>query len=209
MTSSDPRVGYRAGAEAFVSLVRTIGASSEVWAQPGLGEWDVRALVGHLSRSFTTVLEYLDPETRAEHPTITSPVAYYQTAMQTARANPEAVTQRGRDAGAGLGDDPLGVITDLATRATGAAEAAADDALVSTPWGTMNLLSYLPTRTFELAVHSLDLAGALAVEAPVGLQPVLADALVLATDLAAAAGQGPQVLRALTGRGDLVGYSVV
>ena len=74
---------------------------------------------------------------------------------------------------------------------------------------SMRLDTWLPTRTFELAVHSLDIAAATGVSA--GLPAVvLADAAALAARIAVAMGNGPTVLRALTGRGVLPeAFSVV
>jgi hypothetical protein len=63
----------------------------------------------------------------------------------------------------------------------------------------MRLIEYLPTRTFELVVHGLDLQTALGLplSAPAG---PLASTLRLATDLALAQGLGPALLLTLTGR---------
>ena len=63
----------------------------------------------------------------------------------------------------------------------------------------IRLFTYLPTRTFELAVHGLDIAGAVGIsfELP---DDVLAEAVMLAGRIAAAAGHGETVLLALTGR---------
>jgi hypothetical protein len=63
----------------------------------------------------------------------------------------------------------------------------------------IRLFDYLPTRTFELAVHSVDVAEASGVG--FSLTPdVLESATVLAARVAVAMGQGEVVLRALTGR---------
>lgn len=73
----------------------------------------------------------------------------------------------------------------------------------------IRLHSYLPTRTFELAVHGLDIAAA----ADVPYEPpaeVLEQSALLAARIALALGDGTTVLRALTGRMALPnGYSVV
>ena len=48
-------------AEAARTVVELVGRiPGEAWDRPGLGEWDVRALVGHTGRAFVTVLTYLD-----------------------------------------------------------------------------------------------------------------------------------------------------
>jgi len=67
---------------------------------------------------------------------------------------------------------------------------------------TMTLEAYLPSRTAELTIHSLDLLGALGVElAPPA--PALTASLNFVTDVAARKGHGDEVLRALTGRAPL------
>ena len=73
----------------------------------------------------------------------------------------------------------------------------------------MRLTAYLPTRTFELAVHGADIAAAtgLAVTFP---PAVLAEAAALAARTAVELGSGAAVLAALTGRAALPpGFSVV
>ena len=64
------------------------------------------------------------------------------------------------------------------------------------------MFTYLPTRTFELAVHSLDIAGALGISLELP-DDVLADALALASRITVASGRGSAVLLALTGRAGL------
>src|SRR5688500_19142572 len=49
----------RAFADAAQWFVRTTALVGDRWDRPGLGEWDVRALVGHTSRSLLTVEMYL------------------------------------------------------------------------------------------------------------------------------------------------------
>ncbi len=64
---------YVATARAFAAMVARIPVAS--YDGPGLGDWDLRALVGHTSRSVVTVLTYLDrPATEAVHG---SAAAYY------------------------------------------------------------------------------------------------------------------------------------
>jgi hypothetical protein len=77
-----------------------------------------------------------------------------------------------------------------------------DDAAVATPAGTMRLIDYLPSRVFELVVHTDDVARALGVQH----EADLASRTVATTFLAgivAEADDSDLVLRALTGRGTL------
>lgn len=62
--------------------------------------------------------------------------------------------------------------------------------------------NYLPTRTFELVAHGLDISAA--VDLPIAFAPeTLEETCALAGRLAALLGTGPLMLRALTGRVDL------
>lgn len=189
---------FASAAHSFADLVGRIPA--DAWSGPGLGDWDLRSLVGHTSRSLTTVLTYL--ETPADREDIATPQEYY------ARVNPAAlgldpadVAERGRQAGRDLGDDPAAAVADLVSRALARLETV-DDPLIRVLGGLgIRLRTYLPTRTFELAVHSLDIARA--VDLSLTLPgSVLEEALVLAARIAAG-GDGQTVLMALTGRDSL------
>lgn len=87
--------------------------------------------------------------------------------------------------------------------------AAPATALVRTPFGTMTLEGYLPTRALELTVHTCDLAAALGVSADVP-KGAVADAFAVIGGLAAVQGTASATLLALTGRLPLpAGYSVL
>ena len=200
-----PRTTFLSAAAAVADLVDTI--PSTAWDGPGLGVWDLRALVGHTSRSLVTVVTYLGRPAAAEE--VATPEAYYALIARAGGANSEAVAERGRAAGAALGDDPAAAFRALLADATAALERAGDDDLMTTIVGGMRLLAYLPTRIFELAVHGADIAAATGL--PVTFPPaVLAEAASLAARTAVEVGQGPVVLAALTGRTELPpGFSVV
>ncbi|WP_028708423.1 maleylpyruvate isomerase N-terminal domain-containing protein [Propionicicella superfundia] len=168
------------------------------WEAPALGEWDVRALVGHTSRALLTVEQYAArPAVAVEIPTAT---AYYVAARRAAGGH--EVARRGRVAGEALGVDPAGTVGAAARRVVGLVDAMTGDEFVACLLGGMRLIDYLPTRTFELVVHTVDLCDALGVEAQV--PPVAAGAAVrLAADLAVDGGTAAPVLRALTGRAGL------
>lgn len=189
---------FASAAHGFADLVGRIPA--DAWSGPGLGDWDLRSLVGHTSRSLTTVLTYLDAP--AERADIGTPQEYY------ARVNPSAlgmdpaeVAERGRQAGRDLGDDPAAAVAGLVARALARLETV-DDPLIQVLGGLgIRLRTYLPTRTFELAVHSLDIARALGISFALP-GPVRQEALVLAARIAAEQ-HGETVLMALTGRESL------
>jgi hypothetical protein len=169
----------------------------DAWAGAGLGVWDLRALVGHTSRALVTVVTYLAKPAAAEE--VATPEAYFVLVARAGGANSEAVAQRGRDAGAALGADPAVAFRALVGDAATALEGAGDDDLITTVAGGMRVTSYLPTRTFELAVHGADIAAATGL--PVEFTPsVQVEAATLAARVAVALGHGPAVLAALTGR---------
>lgn len=75
--------------------------------------------------------------------------------------------------------------------------------MLGTIGGGMTLAAYLPTRTFELAVHGVDIAHAVGATLPAAYDEALLQSADLAVRLAREAGQLPTVLRALLGRGIL------
>jgi hypothetical protein len=171
------------------------------WDGPGLGEWDLRALVGHTSRSLITVSTYL--QTTAEQEDIATPQAYYARVNPSALGiDPAGVVERGRQAGRDLGDDPAAVVDGLVSRVLGELTDAGDPLIKVIGGAGISLHTYLPTRTFELAVHALDIARAVGI--PFVLpSDVLEEAVLLATRIAAAEGHGETVLLSLTGRTEL------
>jgi uncharacterized protein (TIGR03083 family) len=196
---------YTAAATAFVDLVAQIPDGT--WDRPGLGDWDLRALVGHTTRSLTTVSTYL--RAPAEREDVTGPAHYYDMVVRGYAANSVEVLERGRAAGRDLGTEPAARIAELAEGAL-ADLAAADDPLITVIGGLgIRLSNYLPTRVFELTVHGLDIARATALPfAPP--EAALRSATALAAQIATLSGQGESVLLALTGRGSLpAGFSVV
>ena len=195
---------FVSAARAFSALVDQLPADG--WGRPGLGVWDVRALTGHASRSLVTVSTYLRRPAAVE--ALASPVEYYAMVAVMSAAAVRAVEQRGRDAGAALGEDPAAAVRGLVEAAV-ADVTRDDDPLIETIGGGMRLSAYLPTRTFELVVHSLDLSAATGARyaAP---DAALADAVGLAARIALDRRDGVRLLRALTGRGELpAGFSVV
>jgi len=200
------RETFASAATAFAALVHDIPASK--WDGPGLGEWDLRSLVGHTSRSLITVSTYV--RTTAEREDLAGPAEYYVYARAFAsEAGAQAVTERGRQAGRDLGSDPAATVDHLVVRALDDLDAV-DDPLIAVIGGLgIRLSAYLPTRTFEMAVHGLDIARATGVDFAVP-EEVLVETAVLATRVGVALGQGATVLSALTGRTALpTAFSVV
>jgi len=204
--SAFARPVFARAATSFADLVRRIPA--DAWDGPGLGEWDLRALVGHTSRSLVTVSTYV--RTSAAREDVAGAVDYYVQMRDYASALGAAdVLERGRQAGRELGAAPADAIDALVRRALDDV-AAVDDPLIEVIGGLgIRLSGYLPTRTFELAVHSLDIARAIGIDHSPPAD-VLAEAAALAARIGVALGTGPSLLLALTGRHDLPpGFSVV
>ncbi len=183
---------FAAAADWFVATTALVGGR---WEEPGLGEWDVRALVGHTSRSLSTVESYLAAPAGAVE--VATTAGYYR-ATSALAAGP-GVAQRGRDAGAALGADPAAAVAQLAARVVPLVAARSGEELLTTVVGGMRLRDYLPTRTFELVVHTADLASALGepAEPPA---PAAAAALELVAALALDTGRAGRLLLAATGR---------
>jgi uncharacterized protein (TIGR03083 family) len=196
----DSRRAFSEAARSFVETTRLVGGG---WERPGLGEWDVRALVGHAGRSLLTVEEYLARPAVAVD--VASVTGYYR-ATRAIAASP-AVAERGRQAGAALGNDPASTVAELAARVVATVAGQDGTALVTTIVGGMRLSDYLPTRTFELAVHTLDLARA--VGAPMSVPAAAArQALWIVGELAVEDGVAGPLLA--TGRPGLPrGFSVL
>ena len=195
---------FVSAATAFADLVALIPATS--WDGPGLGDWDLRSLVGHTSRSLITVSSYL--RIPAEREDVTGPAHYYALLRGYAAGSP-AIVERGREAGRVLGADPSAKVTELLHQVLTDLDGAGDPLIAVIGGLGIRLSNYLPTRVFELTVHSLDIARATGIDfAPP--EQALEAATVLAAQISALTGQAAAVLTALTGRGALpAGFSVV
>ena len=195
---------FVSAATAFADLVALIPATS--WDGPGLGDWDLRSLIGHTSRSLITVSSYL--RIPAEREDVTGPAHYYALLRGYAAGSPDIV-ERGREAGRVLGADPSAKVTERLHQVLTDLDGAGDPLIAVIGGLGIRLSNYLPTRVFELTVHSLDIARATGIDfAPP--EQALEAATVLAAHISALTGQAAAVLTALTGRGALpAGFSVV
>jgi hypothetical protein len=195
----------RAFADAAEWFAATTALADGRWDEQGLGEWDVRSLVGHTSRSLLTVESYLARPAAAVE--VGSTADYYR-ATRAAAAGPD-VAARGREAGQALGADPAAAVAEIEARVVPVVAARAGTEVITTIAGGMRLADYLPTRTFELVVHTADLAAALGVRT--GPPPLpAAQAFALVGQLAVAGGSATQLLRAATGREGLPpGFTVL
>jgi uncharacterized protein (TIGR03083 family) len=197
------RETFAEAARTFADLVRRI--PPDRWDGPGLGEWDLRSLVGHTSRSLITVETYLrQPADTEEVPT---PAAYY---VAISGIDPHSVVGRGVAAGQALGENPAESVDSLAERVPALVETAGNP-LITTAAGGMRLETYLPTRSFELVVHSLDIAAAVPdIEGPEFSDQLLSQVARVAATSAVLLGHGVELMLALTGRATLSpGFTVV
>lgn len=209
MTARD---AYLSAAEGFAALLDRL--PDGLWDAPALGEWNLRDLVGHAaSAALSHVVAVLDRRAYAE--AISSAEGYYALAKSVDpavyQATAQATTEQARSDGAALGEHPAHAVHALVDQVATKLGMVSDDALVEVHpiVGGMRVEAWLPTRTFELVVHGLDIAAATGISASFSAD-VLADATALAARIAVATGDGATVLRALTGRGILAErFSVV
>ena len=197
------RETFAEAARTFAALVARI--PEDRWDGPGLGEWNLRALVGHTSRSLVTVETYLAQPVETEE--VPTAAAYY---VAIAGIDHAAVVGRGVEAGHALGENPAEVVDVLAERVLALVDTAGNP-LIHTAAGGMHLESYLSTRTLELVVHSLDIAAAVAdIEPPEFSDQLLSEVARVAATAAVLRGRGVELMLALTGRASLSpGFSIV
>ncbi|HEY5980143.1 MAG TPA: maleylpyruvate isomerase N-terminal domain-containing protein [Microlunatus sp.] len=196
---------FAQAARTVANLVGTI--PTDAWGGPGLGEWDLRALVGHTSRALLTVETYL--RRPAEQEDQATAAAYVAAGQRLAAEAGGGVAQRGRDAGEALGPRPAEAFAAIVARVLPQCQRA-DDPVIATIAGGMRLSVYLETRTFELVVHGVDIADALGVAPPAFGFEVWRAALDVAAGVVAYSDEAPVVVRALTGRAELPpGFSIV
>jgi uncharacterized protein (TIGR03083 family) len=184
---------YKASSDYFLNAVELV--TEMAWSRPGLGEWSVLELVGHASRAYTTVEQYLLFPVAPEPPGS----SYF---------SPESIARRGREAVEALGNDPRAAARDCARRAIELVDSLPADATLGSPTRTMTLGEYLPSRTAELTIHTLDLLRACELE--VSPPPAaLEESLVFVAQMSLRKGSGKNVLLALSGREALpTGFSV-
>jgi uncharacterized protein (TIGR03083 family) len=189
---AESRRAFDDAADWYLATVALVG---DRWEQSGLGEWTVRDLVGHASRSFLTVEAYLAQP--AESVEVASPSDYYL-ATRAIAAGPD-VAQRGRDAAAALGNDPVTTVREIGARVENLLDEHDGSALMTTIAGGMRLADYLPTRTFELVVHTADLA--LALGEPLDAPATAAtQVLGIISDIAVTDGTAGSLVLLATGR---------
>ena len=198
------RQGFREAAGCFVETVRLV--PGDLWDAPALGVWSVRSLVGHASRALLIVEQFAAVEPAAVD--IADSADYYRRAF-TGEGTNDRIAERGRLTGEELGADPAGAVAALRDRVLAAVDALPDDHPLGTLIGGIRLIDYLPGRTTELVVHTLDLGRAVGVDVRPPRQ-ALADALHLLAELAPESGHGAELALIATGRRSATGaFSVL
>ena len=204
MSGQDIRDTYLAAGEFFAGVVDKIDIDG--FDAPALGEWYVRDLIGHTYRSFTTVLSY--SATPGDKVELERPVDYFLKIFQN-HADPKQVAERGRAAGLEIIDDPKMMVRGFAMYVKNKLEELSDDHIMATPAGGIRLIDYLPTRTLELIIHTMDLAIAVGAndEPP---ENGLEATIQILGQLALYQGHAPGLILATTGRHVLPdGFSVL
>lgn len=168
----------------------------DVLDHPGLGVWSIRELIGHTCRALLTVEQYAGRNSPSGR--LDGPADYFIEALRDKTIH-DAVADRAKASVRLLGDHPASAVAGIVGRVIQLVNSLPDEHPIGTPMGQMTLVGYLPTRTFEMVVHTLDLAKAagLAVEVPTS---ALAVSLRLSTEIAMRSGRGGGLLMALAGR---------
>ena len=204
MSGRDIRETYLEAGEYFASIVDQVNIDG--WDGPALGEWCIRDLAGHTYRSFTTVLSYsLKPADKVD---LQRPVDYFLEAQKTP-SDPKHLAERGRAAGLEIIDDPRMMVRGFAMYVKNKLEELPDDFILASPFGGIRLIDYLPTRTFELIIHTMDLAKSVGVvsDPPEAGMEATIDII---GQMARSRGYAADLILSVTGRGQLpAGFSVL
>jgi len=204
MSGQDIRDTYLEAGEYFASVVDQVDIDG--WDEPALGEWCVRDLAGHTYRAFTTVLSYsAAPGDKVE---IERPVDYFLK-VAGGSVDHKRVAELGRAAGLEIIDDPRMMVRGFAMYVKNKLDELGDDHIMDTIVGGMRLIDYLPTRTFELIIHTMDLAKAVGVDSKPPEKGMTATLEILG-QIALYRGQASDLVLAATGRRGLpTGFSVL
>jgi hypothetical protein len=191
---ADFREAYQQAAGFLVTTASKITA--EQWDANWRGAWTVRQLVGRASRVMLRVERDLESSPPEEN--LTTPVAYLEKVIATPydeSSVPEAV----ETAATALGERPADELAAIDKKVSDRLARVRDDQLVNTPFGGIRLDRYLPAATFQLVVHTLDLAAAIGSDdsPPAGS---LTTAMDLGTRLAQQRGRAQILLLGMVGR---------
>jgi hypothetical protein len=163
------------------------------WEQNAIGNWCVRDLVGHASRSMGRIEEHA----------AASPVE--PTGVDVTTSSDD----RGFVAGKALGNDPLATLKTLADRVLPLVDSLPQDYMLDLPQGRRSIDDYMSSRVQEVTVHTMDIAAAIGLD----IQPpseCLRESLYYHADRAIERNQAVELVLALTGRAPLPeGFNLV
>lgn len=198
---SESLPAFIAAADAFAAA---LPPGDTDWRRHALGGWTVRDLVGHTTQGVGMLGAALTRPARKM--TVDSAAGYF---VAVRAMDPQVIAASGRRAGSELGADPSAAVDAVLRRVASSVTTHDGDELVATAVGGMRLADYLVTRTFELCVHTADLAAALGAEAHLP-SAAAAQSLQVICELAIAGGRDGHLLRATTGRTGLpAGFTVL
>ncbi len=199
------RLAFKFATEGFVELVSNIPTGN--LNNHALGDWTILELVAHSARAFTTIEDYSNKI--GNLPPLMNAAEYFKLAADSpvgsqARINRDkGISERAKAASQDMKNDLCGFIKELATRVKNLVDNSADDTPIASPFGQMSLIGYLPTRTFELTVHSLDLSKAADLELPDIFNLPISESLKLAAEIASGTEAAKDILLAVCGRKSL------
>ena len=175
-------------------LLEVVAAIKPVqWEQNAIGNWCVRDLVGHASRSMGRIEEHA----------AASPVEPTGVDVMTSSDD------RGFAAGKALGADPLTTLKALADRVLPLVDSLPQDYMLDLPQGQRSMDDYMPSRVQEVTVHTMDIATAIGLDIPPPVE-CLRESLYYHADRAIERNQAVAMVLALTGRAPLPeGFNLV
>src|SRR5215213_7135286 len=191
-----PSRRQRGPSPTWYALSRQTAGTVLDWGSGTCGPWSGTPRE-HLSQSRRTLVSLLTPKQRRPQ-------------RPTTWRWPGSTLRAWVAAGKALGENPAEIIDAFAERVPALAETAGNP-LINTAAGGMLLENYLATRSFELVVHSLDIAAAVPdIEGPEFSDQLLSQVARVAATAAVLFGRGAEMRLALTGRATLrPGFSVV
>ena len=199
--SEATRVAFARSARWCAKVVQDIKPTD--WSRPGLGEWTVRDLVGHLSLNCRYVLDLLDVDLTTEQRR--GPFAFWNAAL----AGPKevldrSIAQAAPPAAESLGDDPPSTFQAIVDAGIDLVARSPDGRLVrSGGTNSLALIDYLPSRVVEFVAHGMELC--LAIDRSAADVPE--EALRCTASWLSSYADPPSLVRALLGR-DGSRYSV-
>ena len=200
------REGFRQAATFFSDVAAEV--RPDQWDTLALGEWSVRELVAHASRTFASVHDWASPQRTASRVEVPSPAGFYVRMFAPGGGN-AGVMEQARESAQMLEGDIATQVRAARADALAVLIEISDHHPVASRAGGMRFIDWLATRTVELTVHGLDLAAAIGSTAAPG-EAALRTTFGVLSEIAIAQHKAPGLLLALTGRHPLpTGFSLM